>query len=1031
MDKTEHQLGVSLPEELRQQFSGLERRLWKAETTVAVCFALSGLLGSYLILFISDRIWDTPVFLRVIIAIFGAVASAFAGYWWARRWVFRRRDIRALSNLVQLRFRRLGDRLLGIVELANEENRPPGFSPALYRAAIAQVSEEAKQFDFLDAVNPRPVKVNLSTVVCLGMLFLLPALLVPGAAWNVFLRWVAPAGAIERYTLVTIGDLPAQKVVPHGEAFEVSASVAYGSFWKPRIVIAEYADQAGVKGVVENGMVRLTIPGQIEADRLRLRIGDVAREVSILPTHRPSLKDMTAVVELPEYLRHPPFTESVKNGSLTVLEGSKVSVSMTATRSLKKAWRVSDGREYHDLSVEGETFSTAAFEMDQLMHQTFFWEDVLGLTNAVPWELVVGTERDFPPVPELQDFARDLAVLETEVVELKAGARDDYGVREIGLRWRFLGDAEETGNSVNSNFRSEAESSQEKRFEERFYFNPALLGIPADSSVELRTYATDFFPGREPVESHLYRVFVLGTEQHAEMIRQKLESMLVRLEEVTRLEEKIAATLSQLKELSKQDLSDEEASEALDEAADEQARNARDLERLAEEGTDTVREGMRNPTLPNDKLQEWAENSQAMQKLAEGKMQEAANDLKSAKSNQESKQENLASAQSKTEEILEDLQEMQRLFNKGLDDLQALTLAQRLRKAATEEKEIEGQLEKQVPETIGLLADELPEKYQKINADLAEDQGGAQRDSEVLRGEISRFFERTQQPNYGQVSKEMKEAKTAEELDRVGGLIAENISMQAIEELSNWSRRFTAWADILEPKSDSSGGGGGGGGGENQQAEMLLKQLMALLRMREGEVNLRARTSLLEPQKDERLAYETGTEMLYGEQRLLLKKLVQMQMDNLLPPLIGPLQEIYRPMLESSMLLGEPRTDQPTIQAETKTIEVLSDVINLINEQSQKGQNSQSQASEQMAFLLRMMSQQQGESMGMAMSNTAGGNPTGGATDQAAGSAEGDASGKESGEKDVGKASGSATQNVPVEFREALENYFKLIEETR
>ena len=1032
MDHEENQLGVRLPEELRKQFSALEQRLWKAETAIAICSGLIGLLGSYLVLFVSDRIWDTPVFLRLLITIFGTAVLAFSGYRWALRWILKRRDIRALSNLVQLRFRRLGDRLLGIVELANEGNRPPGFSLALYRAAIDQVSGEATQFNFPDAVDPRPVKVRFWGAVCLAILFLLPAFLVPGAAWNVFLRWVSPVSAIERYTLVTIDELPPSQIVPHGEVFDVGVAVSYRSFWKPRTAIAEYSDQPGVKGFVDGGRIRFTIPGQIQAGPLEIRIGDATRTVSIVPTHRPSLKEMQASVELPAYLRYPSYAESVKNGSMTILEGSSIVFTGTATRSLKRAWRRSGEGAPEELNVDGKRFFSEVRELNQLVHHAFTWEDELGLTNSAPWDLVLGTEKDFPPVPQLSDFTRELAVLETEVIEIRAGARDDYGVREIGLVWRFTSDSENSTNGLRQGFRIEAASSQEKRLEERFYFNPALLGIPADSAIELRGYAKDFYPGREAVESQSYRLFVLGTEQHAEMVRQKLESMLVRLEEVTRLEEKIASSLQELKELGQKELSEEAAGAAMEEATEEQERNAIDLEQLAKEGTETVREGMRNPTLPNDKLQEWAKNVQAMQELAEGKMKDAANALKSAKQNQESKQENVAKAQEKTEEILEDLQEMQQAFNQGLDDLQALTLAQRLRKASSEEKEIENRLEKQVPETIGLIAEELSDKFRRVNERLAEEQTGTQHDAELLMGEISRFFERTQQPNYGQVSNEMADAKTVEELDRVRSLIAENISMQAMRQLSVWSERFTGWADILEPKSDSSGGGGGGGGGgENQQAEMLLKQLMALLRMREGEVNLRARTTLLEEKKKEDPRYDESVEMLYGEQRVLLKKLIQMQMDNLVPPLMEPLQEIYRPMLDSAMLLGEPRTDAPTVKAETETIQVLSDVINLINEQSQKGNNSQSQASEQMAFLLRMMSQQQGQNMGMALSNTPGGNSSGGTTDQAASTVEGDSTGKESDGKDVGKASGSIMRTVPTEFREALENYFNAIEETQ
>src|SRR5437870_4086160 len=153
MEQSEKQTPIALPAQLRQQFANLERRLWTLETVLALCFALGGLLVSFLILFFSDRFWNTPVWARTVITLIGASALIGAGCWWSQQWIFRRRYLRAVAVLVQKRFRRLGDRLLGIVELTEEEPRRADFSPELYRAAIQQVSNEAVQYDFREAVS--------------------------------------------------------------------------------------------------------------------------------------------------------------------------------------------------------------------------------------------------------------------------------------------------------------------------------------------------------------------------------------------------------------------------------------------------------------------------------------------------------------------------------------------------------------------------------------------------------------------------------------------------------------------------------------------------------------------------------------------------------------------------------------------------------------------------------------------------------------------------------------------------------------
>jgi hypothetical protein len=1032
MAETENQVLVSLPEALRRQFAELERRLWTLETTVAVCCASGGLISSYLILFVSDRFWETPVWLRLAITLLGVGVLAAAGFWWAKKWVLQRRDFRALSKLVQKKYRRLGDRLLGIVELADEKQRPIHFSPALYRAAIKQVAADAMQFDFREAVRVKPARVYTFALAGLVVLLLFPMLIVPAAGWNAFLRWMAPASGVTRYTLVNLEGLPQEQIVPHGEPFEVTGSVQYRSFWRPTRAKSQYERQPSIAAAVQSGQVRFKIPGQVQRGVLTVRVGDVQRQVTILPTHRPSLKGLAAAIELPDYLRYPPSNQKVQNGSLTVLEGSRVAFQGTASRALANAHIRFEGGGPQNLKVRGEEFSSEPVVLDGIFQCGFSWEDQFGLDNVAPWRLTVQSQKDLPPVPEFADLSREIAVLETEVLDLKTIATDDFGIRELGLNWKSLSDWQTTNSASTrpATFKFETNSPLEKKLEQRFRFSPVMLGVPTDSSLELRVYAKDLYPDREAAESAIYRVHVLGNESHAEMIRQQLESVLARLEEVTRLEEKVAASTRELKDLPNEKLSAEETAERVNEARAEQAQNAAHLEQLAKEGLKTLREAFRNPTMPPQTLQDWAKNVQEMQELAQGKMQEAAQSLKSAQQNAKSRPEDLAKALEKEEEALQDLERLQKKVNQGLDDLQALTLAQRLRKIGTEEKEIETRIQRNIPETIGLLAKDLPAKYKQANTYLATDQSETHKESQILQSEISRFFERTQQENYGEVSKEMAAAKPGEELDKVRGLIEENISMEAMQHLANWSDRFRQWADKLEPKQkDSSGGGGGGEGGDNELANRLMKELLDLLRLREGEMNLRERTRFLESQKDSAPNYADSAKSLSTSQKNLLKKLVTIQTENPLPALVEPLKEIFEPMREAESLLYKPQTDAATTKAQTDAVALMSDVINLINEQAQKSSSPQSasSSSQEMAFLLQMMAPENGENAGMTVGRNPGRSNAGGSTDRPASPLEGDARGKGAEGRNVNKASG-VTGNFPSEFREALELYFNAIE---
>jgi hypothetical protein len=379
------------------------------------------------------------------------------------------------------------------------------------------------------------------------------------------------------------------------------------------------------------------------------------------------------------------------------------------------------------------------------------------------------------------------------------------------------------------------------------------------------------------------------------------------------------------------------------------------------------------------------------------------------------------------------LQKMQKKVNEGLDELQALTLSQRLRQLGGSEKKIEGHLQSAIQDTIGLTPPELPIRYQKANSQLSTLQNETQSNSTKLQAEISRFFERTQKPNYGEVGKEMTESRAAEELDRLRGLIQENIAMEAMQNLADWSKKFNAWADKLEPKGEegSQGSGSGQSNGEKKEDE-ALKQLLALLRMREKQVNIQDRTKILNGYLQDRTTYDDGAVLLAASQAKLNSDLTKQAVGNPYAVLESPYNDAITAMTDVESLLDKPRTDQVTYQAQNKSLSMLTDLINMLNEQAKKnssssGNGSSESSSEQMAFLMQMMAPQL--SPGMQAGQNPGSNMNGGSTDRAGGALTGNSEGKSGDSRDVKKSSG-LPQNYPSEFRHALENYFKALEQS-
>ncbi len=1022
---------AGLPPELLGQFEQLRRGLRRRRTVIAVAAGTGGLLSSFLVFFVWERLGETPGWVRLALAGLGWVALILALGWWLMGIARPRGEVRSLASLVQRRHPRLGDGLLGIVELASGERIPDEMSPALCRAAIRQVAAEAAQLDFSLAVDWRRPRRLGSMTIALAVLVCLILVVASDAGRNSLERWMAPTASIPRYTFVTIGGLPKQLIVPHGEPFALSVSIHAPSLWKPSRARARAGNQFPLTAPLSNQVAIFKFGGQDKSVPVEIRCGDGRGKIEVQPVIRPSLKSLEAIVKYPEYLGLPPQASSAAAGTLVFVTGSEASFRGEVSRAPTNVTMTLGTGEPRALPIQEARFESASVKLAGHPEIQFEWKDQFGLAATIPWKLSLQEEPDAAPRVMVTDMPPTTALLVTEMMDIRVMAQDDFGVLDASLKWEAVGpDGPAVVSGESESFVARVEAPDQKQFEHSFRFSPLLLGIKADSVVEMRARATDRFPGRTPSESTLYRIFVVSPERHAELVRQHLESILTRAEEVTRQEESVWTATQALTE--RKDIDSAEAASKAGELAEQQESISRNLEELSKDGAQVLREAMRNSTFSQENLREWAKNLSEMKRVSQQPMQQAKSALERAKADPSKRRAESKGAEEKEEESLRALERVQRRMNTGLDNLQAMTLAQRLRRLASEESRFEEQLQKLAPEAVGLLPEELDPKLRSRGIEVADDQIEAQAQAVALQSEISRFFDRTQNGPYGEVSKEMSDSRIAEEMERISGMIRSNIVMEASQDLGGWSKRLTDWAVRLEPKPAGEESSGASASGEQgAQDDAMMKQIMALLRLRDRQATMLNMTRSLEDQRAQDPAYGDRAKILASTQDQITGDFRQTRLENRLPNLAQAYEDAFQPINESGVLLAKPQTDAGTQKAEASAVEHLTDLVNLINELTQNGPKSSSSSGEsaeaEMEFMMQMAQQQASAGMSMEASENPGSSGAGGTTNRRGEAFQGSAQGKAANSRS-GQRIGGDSKTFPVEFRDALENYFRALE---
>lgn len=609
---------TELPVILEAKLADFRKRVWVVKLTEGLLAAGFGIVLSYLLVFGLDRVMETPVWLRAGLLIAGAAVLGLGLPLKWHRWVWRQRRLEDAARLLKRTFPRLGDQLLGIVELARMDAGPAGRSERLVQAAMEQAAEAVKDRDFTNAV-PEAKHLQWGWAAGVAAVLTTAALtLVPEAAWNAMARWAMPWREVERFTFAKIEALPKRLVVPYAEPFDLKVQLDKDTRWTPAAAKARIGDQPVVMSGLKEGMYPLAFPPQKEDAALSLSLGDVRKTVRVLPRTRPELTALSVRTRLPEYLKYrtEPVME-VRGGSVSVLKGAQASLEATASRELASAEMDGEAEK-----VSGAKVTTPFHAITADAEKRVMWKDRDGLTPREPLVVKINAIEDEAPRLAARRETQEQVVLDSEVVVFELDVQDDFGIQRTGLEWRSVNDEKTRGDKI-----AAAGEPEKKTLSAKATFCASRDGVEPQT-LEIRAWAEDYLPQRKRAYSAAFVLHVLNKTDHALWLTGQFGKWLEAARESYEREQQLHATNKELRALTAAELDRPENRRKIAQQASAENANAARLGMLNQSGRSLVEQATRNDEFDAKRLESWATMLKSLQEISAKRMPSVADLLK-------------------------------------------------------------------------------------------------------------------------------------------------------------------------------------------------------------------------------------------------------------------------------------------------------------------------------------------------------------------------------------------------------------------
>ncbi|RJQ62437.1 MAG: hypothetical protein C4517_06485 [Stygiobacter sp.] len=533
------------------------------------------------------------------------------------------------AKKVGLHFPEIKDELANAIQLLEQTGL--NYSSQLVEAAFKRIYEKSSDINFTSIVDfsktRKLLKLSVATLTfTLISLFLIPGL--SSAAYR-FFNYEKDFSTPPAFTFRVI---PGNKEITKGENVLISIK-AVGKQPAKISLFTKTTEQT------EPSEIKLTSDslGNFNYEAVSLKSttdyyahadGITGETYRLSVINRPIISSLNLTVVPPAYSKLPSFTQK-DNGNVTALPGSKILLSVSASRELAKAKIIFSDSASKPMKVNYANTSTELFVSKEMDYQIII-TDAQGFENSNPISYSIKTLSDNPPGIELISPTANVNMGNETKISLISKISDDYGFSQMQLNYKL---SQSKYRQPEDNFTKLPITISKEKKEDDVYFVWDLASLYLAEGEALTFYLeifdNDNVNGPKSARTESLTITVPSLEQilakSDEAQENSVKELTETLKEAERLQQEMKKISDDMK-VNNREISWQEK-ERVEKAAEKFKQLGEKVEDISQKLSEMQKDLMKNSLLSEETLQKYNELQELMNKFDSKELKDALSRL--------------------------------------------------------------------------------------------------------------------------------------------------------------------------------------------------------------------------------------------------------------------------------------------------------------------------------------------------------------------------------------------------------------------